>query len=122
MKTPAERIARAESYAQEARDEIAVRDMHRLLARAILFYNLPPERALEHLLAADKIGGLTGKQGADQLIQIGELAWDEGDVEMAAHYYERLENEYPRDPRIFTMQERLAGRPTPTRGEVVNGP
>lgn len=120
IKTPAERLALAESYAKAARDPLAVRDMHRLLARAILFYNLPAAKALEHLLAADKIGGLSGTQGADQLIQIGELAWDEGKVEMAAHFYERLEKEYPRDPRIFTMQERLAGRPTPIRGEAVN--
>ena len=119
--TPSERIELAEAYAAAARDPIAVRDMHRLVARAILFYNLPPDRALEHLLEADKIGGLRGSQAADQLVQIGELAWDEGKAEMAAHYYERLQEEYPRDPRIFTMQQRLAGEPTPTRGEVVNG-
>ena len=121
IKTPAERIALAENYAAAAHDSIAVRDMHRLVARAILFYNFPPDRALEHLLQADKIGGLRGTQAADQLVQIGELAWDEGEAEMAAHYYERLQQEYPRDPRIFTMQQRLAGEPTPSRGEVVNG-
>jgi len=121
IRTPSERIELAETYASAARDPIAVRDMHRLVARAILFYNIPPERALEHLLQADKIGGLMGTQAADQLVQIGELAWDEGKEDMAAHYYERLEEEYPRDPRIFTMQQRLAGAPTPSRGEVING-
>lgn len=121
IKTPAERIAMAETYASAARDPLTVRDMHRLLARAILFYNFPPESALEHLLAADKIGGLSGTQGADQLVQIGELAWDAGRKDLTAQYYDRLQNEYPRDPRIFIMQERLAGRPTPTRGEVING-
>jgi hypothetical protein len=121
IRTPSERIQLAETYAAAARDPIAVRDMHRLVARAILFYNIPPERALEHLLQADKIGGLMGTQAADQLVQIGELAWDEGKAEMAAQYYERLQNDYPRDPRIFTMQQRLAGEPTPSRGEVVNG-
>ena len=121
IKTPAERIELVESYAVAARDPIAVRDIHRLVARAILFYNLLPERALKHLLEADEIGGLRGTQAADQLVQIGELAWDEGKEEMAAHYYDRLSKEYPRDPRIFTMQQRLAGKPTPSRGEVVNG-
>ncbi len=121
IKTPAERLALVESYAVAARDPIAVRDIHRLVARAILFYNLLPERALKHLLQADEIGGLSGTQAADQLVQIGELAWDEGKEEMAAHYYDRLSKEYPRDPRIFTMQQRLAGKPTPARGEVVNG-
>ena len=121
VRTPSERIELAEAYASAARDPIAVRDMHRLVARAILFYNIPPERALEHLLQADKIGGLMGTQAADQLVQIGELAWDEGKADMAAHYYERLQKEYPRDPRIFTMQQRLAGELTPTRGKVVNG-
>jgi tetratricopeptide (TPR) repeat protein len=121
IRTPSERLKLAENYLEAARDPIAVRDMHRLLARAILFYNFPPKRALEHLLAADKIGGLVGTQASSQLVQIGELAWDEGDEELAAHYYERLAKEYPRDPRIFTMQQRLAGEPTPGRGEVVNG-
>lgn len=121
IRTPSERIELAETYAAAARDPTAVRDMHRLVARAILFYNIPPARALEHLLQADKIGGLMGTQAADQLVQIGELAWDEGKTELAAHYYERLQKEYPRDPRIFTMQQRLAGEPTPTRGEAING-
>lgn len=121
IKTPADRLALAEAYAMEARDPIAVRDMHRLLARAILFYNFPAKGALAHLLQADEIGGLMGTQGADQLVQIGELAWDEGDHDLAAHFYDRLQKEYPRDPRIFLMQERLAGHKTPVRGEVVRG-
>ena len=121
IRTPSERLKLAETYTLAARDPIAVRDMHRLLARAILFYNFPPRSALEHLLQADKIGGLVGTQAASQLVKIGELAWDEGDEELAAHYYERLSKEYPRDPRIFVMQQRLAGEPTPGRGEVVNG-
>ncbi len=121
IKTPDERIEIARAYAREARAPLVVRDMHRLLARAILFYNLSPDQALEHLLQADEIGGLRGTQGADQLVSIGELAWDEGKTEMAVHYYERLRREFPRDPRVFMMNERLAGRPTPERGEAVNG-
>ncbi len=121
IRTPAERLELAEGYAVAAHDPIVLRDMHRLLARAILFYNFPSKGALEHLLAADKIGGLVGTQAASQLVQIGELAWDEGDEKLAAHFYERLSKEYPRDPRIFVMQQRLAGEPTPGRGEVVNG-
>ncbi len=119
--TPDERIAEVADFLAEADDPMVVRDLHRLLARAILFYNLPPRQALDHLLQADEIGGLSGTQGADQLVQIGELAWDEGKKEMAIHFYERLQKEYPRDPRIFVMNERLAGRPTPDRGEVIHG-
>lgn len=120
-KNPAERINQVETFVPEARDPLAVRDLHRLIARATLFYNLDPKQALAHLLKADEIGGLAGALGADQLVQIGELAWDAGEEELAAKYYVRLREEYPRDPRIFVMNERLAGHPYPHRGEEING-
>lgn len=116
-----ERINQAEQLLPGTNDRLAVRDLHRILARGIMFYNLPPEGALKHLLAADKIGGLVGTLGADQLVQIGELAWDTGDEELANKYYERLRDEYPRDPRIFLMDQRNAGNPVPQRGEKING-
>ncbi len=102
-------------------DRVTLRDLHRLIARAGMFFNLPPELALQHLLAADEFGGLQGTLGADQLVQIGELAIDTGQPELSAHYYERLREEYPRDPRIYIHDQRQAGQPVPQRREELNG-
>lgn len=119
--SPSERIAWVEAQLPKTQDPITLRDLHRLAARAVMFYNLAPEKALKHLLAADEFGGLSGTPGADQLVQIGELAWDAGQVELAAKYYERLRVEYPRDPRIYLMDQRRAGEPVPHRPEDLHG-
>jgi len=116
-----ERVNQVEKLLPGTRDRLAVRDLHRVLARSIMFFNLPPEGALRHLLAADEIGGLVGTLGADQLVQIGELAWDTGEEELANNYYTRLREEYPRDARIFLMDQRNAGNPVPQRGEEIHG-
>lgn len=120
---PAQRLAAVDALiaAAGADDAVARRDLHRIAARGVLFYNLPPRPALEHLLAADRIGGLTGTPAADQLVQIGELAWDLGDAALARRYYGRLRDEFPRDPRCFLMAQRLAGRPVPHRREELHG-
>ena len=117
----AERIDQAEALIPGTTDPLAVRDLHRVVGRAVMFYNFLPADALQHLLAADKIGGLNGTLGADQLVQIGELAWDTGDEDLAKKYYERLRYEYPRDPRIFLMDQRIAGNPVPQRSEKLHG-
>jgi len=116
-----ERIEQTESLIPSATDPLVARDLHRVVGRAMLFYNMSPAVALQHLLAADEIGGLTGTLGADQLVQIGELAWDTGDEELAIKYYQRLSDEYPRDPRYFLMDQRIAGNPVPKRSERLHG-
>lgn len=117
----AERIVQAEALIPGTADPLAVRDLHRVVGRAVMFYNFHPADALRHLLAADKIGGLNGTLAADQLVQIGELAWDTGDEDLAKKYYARLREEYPRDPRIFLMDQRIAGNPVPQRSEKLHG-
>lgn len=104
-----------------ADDQVTIRDLHRLVARAGMFFNFPPELALKHLIVADEIGGLQGTLGADQLVQIGELAMDTGQPKLSAHYYEKLRRDYPRDPRIYIHDQRQAGRPVPQRREELNG-
>ena len=119
--SPSERIAWVEAQLLKTQDPITLRDLHRVAARAVMFYNLSPADALKHLLAADEFGGLSGTPGADQLVQIGELAWDTGQVDLAAKYYERLRSEYPQDPRIYLMDQRRAGNPVPHRTEALHG-
>lgn len=117
----AERISCAEALFSGANNPVAVRDLHRAMGRAVMFYNLSPADALRHLLSADEIGGLSGVASADQLVQIGELAWDTGDEALAKKYYTRLRDEFPRDPRAFLMDQRIAGHPVPQRSERLHG-
>lgn len=119
--SPQVRIDAVVSLMADAEDPVTLRDLHRLAARAGMFFNLPPELALEHLLAADEIGGLQGTLGADQLVQIGELAIDTGQPELSSRFYEKLRRDYPRDPRIFINDQRQAGLPVPQRREALNG-
>lgn len=118
---PPERLAAVNALLAGAHSDVGRRDLHRLAARGIMFYNLAPADALKHLLAADAIGGLTGTPAADQLVQIGELAWDTGQVDLAKKYYDRLRVEFPLDVRIYLMDRRLAGASVPTRGKELHG-
>lgn len=115
------RVDSVEALIEGTTDPVTRRDLHRLAGRGAMFFNLGPELALRHLLEADKFGGLSGTLGADQLVQIGELAWDTGQREISAHYYERLRKEYPRDQRVYLSDQRLAGKPVPQRREELNG-
>ncbi len=115
------RLKAVEALIEDAEDPVVIRDLHRLAARGVMFFNLPSGLALKHLLAAEKIGGLQGIPGADQLVQIGELAMESGQPELSAHYYERLRRDYPRDARIFVHDRRQQGLPVPTRKEELNG-
>ncbi len=116
-----DRLEAVRGLIDEAKDPIVIRDLHRLAARGVMFFNLPPEWALEHLLKADEIGGLEGILGADQLVQIGELAMDTRQPELSARFYERLRHEYPRDARVYINDRRQAGASVPTRREELNG-
>lgn len=119
---PPARLAAARNLLNGASAAFTRRDLHRLLARATLFYDLEPKTAYEHLLAAEVIGGLQGEPHADQLVQLTELAWEFGHREQAAHYHARLAAEYPRDVRAWGLAEKLAGRPAPVRGRFDDAP
>lgn len=113
---PATRIAAAAALLAAADLPDGVRrDLHRVLARATLFYDLDPAAALAHLEAAEAIGGLRGAPHADQLVQLAELCWEFGRHADAARYHERLKAGYPRDMRIWFFEQRLAGHPVPAR-------
>jgi hypothetical protein len=119
---PPARLKAAPALLAEAQDTTTRRDLHRLLARAVLFYDLDPAGALTHLEAAEAIGGLQGEPHADQLVQLAELNWELQHRERAIHFHARLAAEYPRDVRAWGLAEKLAGRPGPARGRPQDGP
>ena len=111
--SPADRIAAVESLIPGVHDRITLRDLHRLAARGLMFYELDPARALEHLLTSDSIGGLRGMPAADQVVQIANLAWELGRKELSNTFREKLRDQYPRDARIYLLDQRAAGEPVP---------
>lgn len=111
--SPADRIAAAEALIPGVHDRITLRDLHRLAARGLLFYELDPARALEHLLVSDSIGGLRGMPAADQVVQIANLAWELGRKELSNTFREKLRDQYPRDARIYLLDQRAAGEVVP---------
>jgi hypothetical protein len=110
---PAARIAAVESLLTGVTDPVTRRDLHRLAARGLMFYGLDPARTLEHLLASESIGGLRGMPAADQVVQICNVAWQLGRHEVSDTFREKLRRDYPRDPRIYLLDQRAAGQPVP---------
>lgn len=119
---PSARVAAVRPLLDGASGDEAKRDLHRLMARATLFYDLPPAAALEDLEKAEAIGGLQGEPHADQLVQLAELNLELGRPEPAARHHARLEAEYPRDVRAWALREKLAGRPAPARAKFDHAP
>ena len=48
-------------------------------------------------------------------VQIGELAWELGRLDLAQAYREKLRTEFPNEPRIYVIDQRFAGKPVPQR-------
>jgi hypothetical protein len=105
---PAARVAAAERLVATARQPRAVMELHLVIADAIFHHRLPDGRALPHLLAAERAGGMDAATRADVLTQIAELSRLGGDPAQAARYYRTFLAEYPRDTRQFPLRQRLA--------------
>ena len=105
---PAARVAAAERLEAAARQPLAVMELHLVIADAIFHHRLPDARALPHLLAAERAGGMDAATRADVLTQIAELSRLGGDLAQAARYYRTFLAEYPRDARQYPLRQRLA--------------
>jgi raffinose/stachyose/melibiose transport system substrate-binding protein len=103
-----ERITRAERLLPHATAAQALGDLHLAIARAVLFYRLPPARALPHLIEADRLG-LVEPGDADTVeTQIIELSLLGGNDAQAMRYLRRFLRESPQDPRVYHFRELLA--------------
>ena len=105
---PAARVAAAERLEASARTPGAVMELHLVIADAIFHHRLPHARALPHLLAAERAGGMDAATRADVLTQIAELSRLGGEPAQAARYYRTFLAEYPRDARQYPLRQRLA--------------
>ncbi len=84
----------------------ARRDLYLLLAHARTRLFQEDAAALQDLMAADQIGILRSKPRAGLWVQIGELARETGQTDIAKRYYDQFLTKYPRDNRHFIIQLR----------------
>lgn len=101
-------IAEFAALAGHFADAVARRDMHLTLGHAGLFFDLPPELALDHLLAAKSAGVEGHGSRGNLLVAIGELARETGRTEVAAQHYREFLERHRRDNRVYTIRQRLA--------------
>lgn len=107
---PADRLAAAEELRVAAEHAGIARDFHLLMAGGYLRLAAAPERALDHLLAAEatRVVVRDGVRAALYL-QIAECARELGRAELARRFYAAFLEEFPRDARGTTVRTRLAG-------------
>lgn len=116
---PAARVAAAEALLPRVNVPELKRDLHIVLGRARLFHGLPG--VLDHLLAAERIGGLTNVPRADLQLQIAELSRRAENWEQAGKFFQLFLDENEVDARVYHVKQKLAeiashlraGRATP---------
>lgn len=96
-------------------DPDAHRDLHLTLAGAAMLLKLSDEKALEHLLEADRVGLARRKTAGDVYVRLGELARRLGRHDLARQYYTRFADEFPRDQRTHLVRELAAALPATRR-------
>lgn len=104
---PPSRVAAAEKVLPQLSFPTLQRDLHLVLGRAILFFDGPIAEARDHLIAADRIGGLNIVVQADVLIQVGELSRRTGQPELARRYFQRFLDEDLADARTYAVRMTL---------------
>lgn len=103
-----DRIAAAESILARINEPALQRDLHLQIGQAGVLLKESLARFLPHLIAADKIGGISGTAREDLIVQIGELSMRAGLPAQAKDYFERYLQEYPNNVRAYAAAERLA--------------
>jgi hypothetical protein len=104
---PEHRLAGAEALLARIHEPGLQRDLHLQIGQAGVLLKLPLRRFLPHLVAADKIGGITGTAREDLVVQIGELSLRAGLLGQSQAYFERYLKEYPDNLRAYAVRKRL---------------
>ena len=104
---PDERLAAAEALAARLTLPSAQSDLQLLLARSTLFFGGAKEKALEHFLAARKLGIAPDRVRADTAFSTAELARELGHTHVAMECYTAFLQDNPRDVRGWTARQAL---------------
>jgi len=103
----ADRLAPAESLLARIHEPLLQRDLHLQIGEAGVALQQPLARYLPHLVAADRIGGISGTSHEDLLVQVGVLSLRSGLYAQARGYFERYLREYPNNVRAFSVRAKL---------------
>lgn len=107
---PQKRIAEAEKLLALCQP-VASRELHMVIGDAMLYYALPKEAALAHLVAAEKIvadSALPDSVRAELMVQIINLSARTDHLPQAQAYAARFKENYPRDWRNYAIGQILA--------------
>ncbi|MDB6168730.1 MAG: hypothetical protein JWM88_1594 [Verrucomicrobia bacterium] len=102
-----DRLAPAEALLERISEPRLKRDLHLQIGQAGVVLHQPLARFLPHLVAADRIGGVSGTAREDLIVQIGVLSERSGLWSQAKDYFERYLAEYPTNVRAFTVKQKL---------------
>ena len=107
--TPAggDRLGPAEALLAQIHETLLQRDLHLQIGQAGVALNQPFGRFLPHLVAADRIGGISGTAREDLIVQIGVLSLRAGLPVQAREYLEKYLHEYPTNIRAWTVRQKL---------------
>ncbi|MBS0632981.1 MAG: hypothetical protein JSS11_13795 [Verrucomicrobia bacterium] len=110
-----ESIAAVEPLLARTADPVTQRDLHLVISEVRLHRGLVDATTLSHLQAALDEPTLPADLRADLLIQTARVALQLGDPATARARYERFIREFPKDRRLYTIQQALAhlGEPFP---------
>lgn len=101
------RLAAVEALLTEIKEPYLRRDLELQIGWAGVFYDLPYDEVLPHLIAADRVGGMLGITPEELVIQIGELSFRAGHLAQAKAYFERFLRDYPTNTRRYNVEQRL---------------
>ena len=109
----ADRLAPAEAALAQIEEPALRRDLHLQIGQAGVALQQPLGRLLPHLVAADRLGGLTSAAREDLIVQIGVLSLRAGQLDQAQAYFARYLQDYPANTRAYTvtqLQEQIRRR------------
>jgi uncharacterized protein HemY len=102
-----DRLGFAESLLADITEPRMQRDLHLQIGRAGIVLKQPLPRLLPHLVAAEKIGGISSSAREDLLVQIGVLSYRAKLWSQAKEYFEYYLAEYPKNVRAYGIREML---------------
>ena len=103
----ADRLAAAEALLPRIQEPLLRRDLELQIGQAGIVLHQPQARFLPHLIAAERVGGISGTAQEDLIVQIGVLSERGGDWARAREYFERYLADYPTNVRAFTIRQKL---------------
>lgn len=107
-------LAEAERIEQQAEgltDPVVRSQFHQVAARGYLHLGQAEARALEHLLKVSELGVARREAAGDLHVSIGQLAAELRRAALAREHYRAFLQEFPNDPRVYTIKELLAALP-----------